>query len=458
MAGIETATDVDVVIFGSGAAGGSAMHHFAVWPRLHESDFKVRSNHGVGLDWPIEYADLLPFYDRIQAEVGLSGDAAAETWRPTGADYPMPGLPIFKQGEVLKKGFDALGLKTAPIPLAINSTAHNNRPGCLFDGWCDAGCPIGALANPLVTYLPRAIAAGAQIIHEATATRVLHDASGARATGIEYADRAGTRHKVMAKQVFIAAFTVQSAKLLLQSVSDKHPNGMSNSNDMLGRYLTTHPSMSIYGLFPDDTAPYMGATGGQLINQDAYENKDKADGAFGSYQWLIANALKPNDLLGIATTRPDIIGPALDGFMRRAAHHMANMVCVGEDIGSPDNRVTLGSEKDEYDLPVAQTYHDVTPATRAMHEAAKAEGLAVFEAAGADEAWAGNPFGMHIMGGTVMGEDPANSVTDSYGRCHEMENVYVAGPGLFPSTGAVNPTFTIHALTLRTVDRLYSTS
>ncbi len=432
--------------FNSGfGTGGSALHQFGVWPRLHENDFKVYSNHARGLDWPISYQDLRPYYDRIQATVGISGDSRAEKWRPPADDYPLPPMPVFEQGKTIARGFANEGLATAPIPVAINSTSYNNRPGCLFDGWCDAGCPTGALANPLVTYLPVALSNGCQLVNHATVKRILHNKAGDRVVGVEYVDQQGSVRRLMADQVVLSAFAVQNAKLLLQSSSDKHPAGLSNHNDLVGRYLMTHPATSVYGLFPNQTMPHLGPTGGQLICQDGYADKAKP-GVFGSYQWLIANALKPNDLLGIANTRPDIIGESLQPFMQKAAKHMGNMVCIGEDIAQAENRVTLSSRLDANGIPLASTLHNIGAETITMNENAVAQGLRVFRAAGAQEVWQGARFGMHIMGGTVMGSDPATSVADSYGRCHELENLYLAGPGLFPSSGAVNPTFTLQAL------------
>ena len=133
---------------GSGT-GGSALHHYGVWLRMREHDFSVASDHGIGLDWPIDYATLRPHYDRVQSEIGISGDADAELGRPNGAPYPLPPLPVFAQGRVLQKGFEKAGLTTGPLPLAINSQPYKGRRACLYDGWCDAGCPIGALGNPL---------------------------------------------------------------------------------------------------------------------------------------------------------------------------------------------------------------------------------------------------------------------------------------------------------------------
>lgn len=434
--------------------GGSALHHYAVWPRLHEVDFRVQSQYGESLDWPLQYRDLRPYYDEVQAAVGISGDASAEKWRPPGAAYPLPPLPVFAQGKVINQGFESLGLTTAPIPVAINTQAFKGRPACLYDGWCDAGCPIGALANPLVTYLAWARDAGAELRNRATVTRVTHDKSGRRATGVEYADAAGGRHQVQADSVVLAAFAVQNARLLLASGSTRYPDGLANSNGLVGRYLMTHPATSIYGLFAQETQPHLGPTGGQLINHDQYGDKRAVEGGFGSYQWLIANAMKPNDLLGSANTRPDLIGPALAPFMQRAARHLGNMVCVAEDRALPENRVTLSHQKDAYGVPLARTVHNISPATETLIDSAVRQGLDIFKAAGAQEAWPGPRFGMHILGGTVMGKDAARAVTDPYGRCHELDNLYIAGPGVFPSSGAVNPTFTIHALALRTADAL----
>lgn len=434
--------------------GGAALHHYAVWPRLHGNDFKVRSAHGVGLDWPLNYGDLRPFYDRIQAEVGISGDAGAETWRPPGDPYPLPPLPVFAQGAIIRKGFEALDMHTAPIPVAVNSSPYRGRRACLYDGWCDAGCPIGALANPLVTYLPRALRAGAELRHRAEVLRVLHDASGRRATAVEYADETGARRQVRGAQVVLAAFAVQTARLLLNSRSDQHPAGLGNHNDRVGRYLMTHPATVIGGLFEEETQPALGITGGQLICHDRYADKRPAPGQYGSYQWLIANAVKPNDLLGIANSRPDLFGEALEPFMQRAARHYGTMVAVGEDIALADNRVSLSAQKDAHGMPLAHCTHNIGEETAAMTRACAEEGVAIFRAAGAEEAWALPTAGMHILGGTVMGNDSATSVTDSYGRCHELDNLFIAGPGVFPSSGAVNPTFTIHALALRTAERL----
>ena len=436
--------------FNSGwGTGGSAMHHFGVWPRLHSNDFKQRSLFGQGRDWPIEYQDLQPFYDRVQQEIGLSGDAKQEKWRPEGQPYPMPPVPLLAHGKVIAKGFAAIGKDVAPIPLAINTQPRGDRAACLYDGWCDAGCPTGALANPLVHYLPLASKNNAQIIHRATVTRLLTNKKGNKMEGVEYHDQQGVKHRLNARVVMLAAATIQNSRLMLASANSAHPQGLANRNEMVGRFLMTHPSNSIFGLFKEPTFPHLGATGGQLINQDNYDDKRAIKDAFGGYQWLIANAVKPNDILGFVNSRPDIVGDKLAPFMRRASQHFGTMVYVADDIPLADNRVLLSSNKDGFGVPLAKAIHNVLPETDTLCDYAIGQGEKIFRAAGAESVWHGPRIGMHIMGGTIMGNDVSDSVTNQYGQTHEIDNLFIAGSGLFPSSGAVNPTFTLHALGLK---------
>ncbi len=159
---------------------------------------------------------------------------------------------------------------------------------------------------------------------------------------MEYVRPDGAKGVLNAKVVVLAAFAVQNPRLLLASATDKHPQGLGNSSGLLGRYIMTHAAGLVYGLFDEETRPYMGAFGGQLVNQDSYPKKTHgSSGALGSYQWMIAQAVKPNDLLGISTARADLFGPALHEFMRRAAHGFAGMTSVVEDLPVADNRVTL---------------------------------------------------------------------------------------------------------------------
>ncbi|MGH8323099.1 MAG: GMC family oxidoreductase N-terminal domain-containing protein, partial [Steroidobacteraceae bacterium] len=378
--------------------GGAAMHHYAVWPRYHEEDFRERTLYGRSLDWPFEYQELRPFYDQVQEEVGISGDARKEVWRPPGAPYPLPPVLVTHHGKVIARGFDALNIRTSPLPMAVLSAPYKGRPACIWDGWCDAGCPIGALANPLTVYIPRALQAGARLQANAAVTRVRTDHTGKRVTGVEYYTPAGEQVFQPAAAVVLCAFTVENPRILLNSADKTHPQGLANSSGLVGCYLMSHSGVMVSGLFNEDMQNYLGATGGQLLSQDAFAKNSDPGGAFGSRQWMIGIALKPNDLLGLAWSRPDIFGAELHQFMAEAARSMGTMAGICEDEPLRENRVTLAAQKDQFGMPLARATHTASPDTKKLWAAAAAEGLKIFKAAGAREAWHSPPNGQHIMG------------------------------------------------------------
>ena len=427
--------------------GGAGIHHYAGWFRMHPDDFHVRSLYGKQLDWPMRYDDLRPYYDRIQRYVGMSGDAEAEVWRPPGEPYPLPPLPLQAHGRVLQRGFKALGLRTAPAPQAILSKPYKGRPACDLNGWCDAGCSIGALGNPLVTFIPAAKRAGAEFRTGAHVLRVL--SKRGRATGVEYVDERGRRHVQNAKLVVLAAFALETPRLLLNSAD----GGLANSNGLVGRYMHVHVLLSVYGLFAENTDVGKGPTGAQLLCQDGYD-PNPAKGYFGGYQWLIGTSKKPNDLAGIAMSRVDLHGQQLDAFMRRAANHMASMDLIGTGTVAEGNQLTLLDERDEHGMPICEVTHAHEDDAHKLHETAQAQGLEIMQAAGAKEAWSGARATAHIMGGTIMGNDPGASVVSSYGQTHDVDNLFIASPGVFPTGSGVNPTFTQVAWTLRSAEHI----
>ncbi len=440
--------------FGMGwGTGGAGFHWYGNWYRFHENDFKEQTLYGRGLDWPIDYSDLRSYYDRAQIDFGVSGDVSQEPWSPPADPYPMRPLPELAQTRAITKGFDALGIATAPNSIAINSRGFDGRRGCILDGWCDAGCPIGALANPLVLQWPRAQRAGARLQHNAYVVKVTTDASGSRATGVEYRDADGELHTQPAGLVIVAAAAIPTVRLLLLSRSGAHPGGLANGAGMLGHHYTTHPAVVISGLFEEETAPHRGVSGANFLSQVGYDNKVPAASAFGSRQWLGGQAVKPNDLLGIAGSRVDLYGAALDDFLRRTTRHFGNMTALCEETSTFENRVELASDRrDRFGLPAAKVVNNIPDENAVRLELAKEEGLDIFKAANTTEVWAGDRIAIHEMGGTLMGNDPESSVTNSYGQAHEVENLFVAGSSLFPTGAAVNPTATLAALALRSAE------
>src|SRR5580658_4160655 len=211
--------------------GGAALHYYANYPRYLPTDFTIKSDYGRAHDWPISYHDLAPFYDQVADEIGVSGDAKAEErWRPAGKPYPMPPMKTFANGDVWVKGAEANGIHLVKNPVGLTSTEFKGRPACIYDGWCAVGCPTGALNNPQVTYLGAARKAKAEVRAHSTVTRVLTNAAGTVVTGVEYFDANKQRQVQEASVVILAAWSAQNPRLLLNSATGKHPNGLANSS------------------------------------------------------------------------------------------------------------------------------------------------------------------------------------------------------------------------------------
>lgn len=361
------------------AVGGSTTHHFANWPRLQPADFEMKSRHDRGLDWPIGYDDLRPYYDRVQADIGISGDAAAEVWRPPGAPYPLPPLKPFRHADIVADGMRKLGMRVAPLPSAILSAPYRNRAACIYDGWCHAGCPIGAVGNAQAVYLPEAVKAGAEIRPSSYVTRVLTDAKGDRAVGVEYYGEDRQLVIQPAEVVVLAAFVVQNPRILLNSATHRHRDGLANSSGLLGRYAMTHTGAGVWGIFDENVENHMGVTGGLLMSQDGYA-KDARPGLFGSTMWQVGFAQKPNDILGFANSRGAVFGQDLHAHMKQAAGGLTRMLGLSEALPNADNRIVLADQKDEFGVPLRK---QMMPDLKAIYRAETAEAaldrLAEFE-------------------------------------------------------------------------------
>jgi len=436
------------------AVGGAALHYFAQFPRYLPTDFKMKSEHNRGNDWPISYEDLAPFYDKVAQEIGVSGDAKAEErWRPPGQPYPMPPMKTFPAGEVWLKGAEANGIHLVPMANGMNSTEFKGRAACIYDGWCHVGCPIGALANPLVTYLDEARKAKAEVRGLSNVTRVLTTADGSRVTGVEYYDAQKQRQVQEANVVVLAAWSAQNPRILLNSANAKHPNGLANSSKLVGKYMMAHHIAGTWALFDEDITPHMGTVGAQFMSYDRYP-KTSYENAFGSSFIAVGTSHKTNDY---ALARGDHFGEELAVFMKRAARGLTHLTIFGEEVPNIENRIELISEKDEFGMPMARLVHSFDDDAVALWNANFDQGLKIAKATDAKESWPGKgpviPTA-HLHGGAIMGSDASSSVTNSYGQTHELPNLFMAGPCIFPTEGASNPTYTIFATALRGAEHL----
>ena len=433
--------------------GGSMLHWSSNFPRLHPSDFSVRSRYGKGFDWPISYDELSPYYDRIAEQIGVSGDAAAERrWYPIAKNHPMPPMKTFRHSEIFVDAYKKFGIPLAPMPTAINSTEYKDRPACVYDGWCHAGCPIGAQATPQFTHLKDARANGAELRPFSYVTRVLTNPTGDCVTGVEYYDGRKEQHVQPAAAVVIAAYSAETPRMLLNSKTDKHPNGLANRNGLVGKYLMCNPVSTVWAMFDEDVQNHMGSMAFEFMSYEHYD-KQRLKG-FGSTFIRVGAAMKPN--FNIAGARPDLFGQPLVDFMKQAVRGLTRVNYAGEEMPRSENRVELSSDKDEFGLPIARMTHEYPEETLENWSFARNEAFEVVKAVNPKEAWkAGTqPSSSHLMGGTIMGRSAGDSVTNSFGQTHELANLYLAGGGLFPTTGAVNPTNTLMAVSLRGAEHM----
>ena len=434
--------------------GGAALHYFANFPRYLPTDYKIESEHGRAHDWPISYDDVAPFYDKVAAEIGCSGDAKAEEiWRPAGKPYPMGPMKTFPNGQVWLEAAEANGIRLRPAAVGMTSKDWNGRPACIYDGWCHVGCPTGALANPVVTYLAEARKAKAEVRPFSTVTRVLTNPAGTKVTGVEYYDDKKQKQVQEASVVILAAWSAQNPRILLNSATDKHPKGLANKNELVGKFMMTHHIAGTWALFDEDITPHMGTIGAQFMSYDRYK-KTSYPNAFGSTYIVAGAAMKTNDY---ANARGDLFGAELHSFMKKAAKGLTRITFFGEGLPRLENRVELADQKDEFGMPLARLTHSFDDEAVALWNANFEQGVKVAKATKAKEVWPGKGPAIpttHLHGGAIMGTGSANSVVDSYGQTHEIPNLWMAGPCIFPSEGASNPTYTIFAVSLRGAEQL----
>jgi choline dehydrogenase-like flavoprotein len=296
--------------------------------------------------------------------------------------------------------------------------------------------------------------AGAIIKYGATALRIITDQRGDRATGVEYVDEKGVKTTIQTSAVVLAAFTAMNSKLLLNSANEAHKQGLANSSGLVGRFIMSHCLANVAALFDEDTQNYMGVPGGLAISQDDYK-KDGRSGAFGSLTWVLGVAQKPNDVAGLAGSRADLFGPALEVFMKQASRGLAKIQAMVEELPDRDNRVVLDDSKDAFGMPNARLVHHFGPDALRLFEHANGIGEKIWKQTNALTSWHNpHPAMAHMAGGTIMGQDPSSSVTDEFGRTHDVSNLFIAGGSLFPTEAAVPPTFTIYALANRTASRI----
>lgn len=437
-------SDVDPLMFNG--VGGSTVLWAACWHRLRPDDFRVRSSDGVAADWPLNYDELAPYYDAVEAEMGVSGRDGDPAW-PEHAPYPLPALPIGKAGMKLAGGFDRLGWHWWPGSNAVPSRAYRGRNACVRRGLCIFGCADGAKASTYLTHWPDAIRDGARLITGARVREITLDAAG-RADGAVYRDRSGQEIRIKAATVILCCNGIGTARLLQLSTSARFPDGLANSSGLVGRGLMVHPTAIVTGTFDEDLESWAGPQGAILYSMQHYTS-DPSRGFLRGSKWHLMPHGGP---LGFAMAGET--GAALHQRVAAGFGRTLTIMLFAEDLPEDHNRVILDPDNpDTDDLPGARMLYRVSDNSHRLLAFNTAAAEEVLRAAGAVQTHATPVFrhygGAHLMGTARMGDDPATSVVDRWGRSHDVPNLFILDGSIFPTGGAVNPTGTICALALR---------
>lgn len=427
--------------------GGGTLRYLAYVPRLRPDDFRVYTDDGVGADWPITYDDLVPYYRKVELELGVSG-LAGDPWTPRVEPYPNPPFPYSYANKIIKRGCDKLGIKLWPAPMARLSRFFDGRPRCVQCGQCETGCMSGAKSSTDVTYLAKAEATGKTEIRPGSiATEIRLDATG-NAKSVVYFDENGIEHEQKARVIIVAAGSIQSPRLLLNSTSNTFPDGLGNSSGLVGKNFMQHLGVISTALFHERIDSYRGFFGG-ATSQDFTQTRAGKSFARGWRNDLHSGTQGPVAM----AKRKRLWGRQLKAYMRNDFGHVAGVLASGEQLPDENNRVELDPEvKDEYGLPVPRITLEFGQNDKAMQVAMKQNIKDIYDASGAKKILnigivnGGSP---HNLGTCRMGNDPRSSVLNSFCQSHDVSNLFVVDGSCFVTGGTANPSLTIHAIAVR---------
>jgi len=434
--------------------GGGTILYSAHFPRFHPSDFRVRSLDAVADDWPIDYATLAPFFDendRMMGVAGLAGDPSGPPREP-----PLPPLPLGKTGERYARAMNELGWHWWPSFAAIATTEYDGRAPCINLGHCTPGCAQGAKASVDITYWPQAIRAGVELRARCRVREITTDAQG-MASGAIYYDEHGVERFQPAEVVVLACNGVGTPRLLLNSTSSRFPRGLANSSGLVGRNLMLHPWPQVVGYVDDaldgDHGPMM-----VLCSKQFYETDPARDFVRG-YMLALTRVTGPvNEAVTSAAAGRLPWGKEHHRIFRRLYRHRLVIGIGCEDLPEAHNRVTLDPVlKDGHGIPAPRIDYTISENSRRMMEHAIARAEEILVTAGAANIFTSrtvlNTPG-HLLGTARMGDDPARSVVNAWGRSHDVKNLFIVDGSVFVTSGGVNPIATIQALALYIADQM----
>jgi choline dehydrogenase-like flavoprotein len=480
--------------------GGRTNHWSRHALRNGPYDFKPHSRDGLGFDWPISYADVAPYYDKVEMLIGVYGTNEGLENTPDSPEGVLQPPPKARIGELLaRQRGRKLGIPVIPIRRAVltrpldhrtlpaklhpsNAKAQRilaadmqGRAACFWATRCERGCSIRANYQSTTVHIPPALATGnLDILANAMAREVTVDPSG-KATGVAYVDkRTGLEHRASARVVVLGASACETVRILLNSKSKLFPGGLANSSGLVGKYI-----MDTVG----------GSWGGQipLLENLPPHNEDGAGGLHVYAPWWLYKEQNAGKLgfargyhvefgtgrgmpggrggFGNDTGGRTEFGSRLKEDARRYYGSFVGFSGRGEMIPNADSYCEIDpSAVDKWGIPVLRfnwkwSDHEIRQAAhmqRTFADWIEAMGGVNHRTPSADGRKAISPGGavIHEVGGTIMGASPSDSVTNSWSQTWDVKNLFVADGAVFASNADKNPTLTIMALAWRTADRI----
>jgi len=422
--------------------GGGTNHWTCAVGRFHPTDFQTKSVDGVGTDWPIRYADLEPYYLLAEKQLGVS-TPFPEVQLPQIPRAVNPAHKLSYASQVIQKGCQKLGIHSFSGPTAINSRPYDGRPACNYCGFCTSGCMIRANGNTLVTHIPRAQAAGAEIRANCFAREIRVD-KASMAKSVIYFDSQGKEQEQEAALIVVACFAVETPRLLLNSTSGQFPNGLANSSGLVGKNLMTHLTQTGVGVFDQPMDSFRGYPIENLVTYDFYDTEAKRGFARG-YK-ISTDSQSPMEFISL---EPTLWGASLKRHAE-SYRYQQGLVAIAEMHPNDANTVTIDpTVKDRFGVPVARMTHQRTERDDRVIEHERQTCREILEAAGAKKVYFGHAHSGHIMGTCRMGDHPEKSVVSPCGQSHDIKNLFIADSSIFVTSASVNPTLTIVALSNR---------
>jgi len=432
--------------------GGRTVHWNAVVLRYSPADLREQSLNGIETDWPLSYDELAPYYERIEQMIGVCGNDDGIETLPAGRHY-LPPLPLRCSEQILRRDIAGMGARVISVRKALLTRDYDNRPACHYCGHCMDGCDVSAIYSTPGSMLPKARRTGNLTLRQnALAREILADRSGL-ARGVSIIDRAtGREEEISARVVVVCCATVETARLLLNSKSATHPDGLANSSGVVGRYLHGHSGsqLRVYlkelqGQAPSnqdgaldqclvprwDTKSFRGTYDFQ-VNFSGYMFPFQAHAVpgYGSAFKRRVREMQPGFLM-------------LGGFCKVTAH--------------PDNRVTVDpNRKDAHGIPIPVVQFRFREMDREIYDAMRTSALSIADRLKGDVTLTPSVepsgFASHECGTVRMGQDRKTSALNSYCQAHDVKNLFVTDGSTFPTSSEKNPTLTIMALSLRAAD------